>query len=615
MDIKDIIKLEKELAEYKGEDQVVAAQDLYRKLKDISNMRPEGFMKSNFPTMDNLIHGFWGGELTVISGPTKMGKCHGKGTMLLMYDGTIKAVEDIEVGDLLMGDDSRSRKVLSTTKGYGKLFNIVPHQGNPYVVNGEHILCLQRTKRTNRKADNKSGLIIEIPVDEYQKLSKSMKHILKTYRVPADFYPKQTEYDPYMLGLWLGDGTSTEPEITTADKEIKNYLDSFAQRHGFYITEEIQDGNASSVYRICDSQKGRTGSKPRNRFKDFLTKNKLINNKHIPWHYKCNSRNKRLRLLAGLIDTDGNYRFLSCAGGLEFYSKSEVLATGVAFLCRSLGYATYMRSVTKKIKSLNFEGQYWRVCISGDLSEIPCLLKRKLRKDSKKPFKNVLRSGFKITPNATGNYYGFTLDGNGRYLLSDFQVTHNTTLAQTLTVEFAEQDKSGIWFTYEVPALQFLDYFPALPAFYMPSQLRSNALDWLYKRVYEAKLKFGLDYAFIDHLHYLIDMNRHNISIEIGHVMRFLKKMAIAMNIHIFLIAHLEKIRLDNEPDETNLRDSSFVGQECDNCFMIWRKRSSEYNEAVVKIVLNRRFGVMGKKFTVMKIDKFLREVDKTYDE
>ena len=612
MNIKDTIKLEKELAEYKGEDQVVAAQDLHRKLKEIASNRPEGFMKSNFPTMDNLIHGFWGGELTVISGPTKMGKCHGKGTQLLMYDGTIKAVEDIRVDDLLMGDDSTSRRVLSTTRGYGKLFNIVPWQGIPYIVNEDHVLCLQRTRRTNRKADYKSGSIIEIPVHEYQKLSKSMKHILKTYRVPADFYPKQTEYDPYMLGLWLGDGTSTQPEITTSDKEIKDYLTDFTQRHGFYLTEEIQDGNASNVYRICDYQKGRTGSKLRNRFKDFLKKNNLINNKHIPWHYKCNSHGNRLRLLAGLIDTDGNYR---CAGGLEFYSKSELLATDVTFLCRSLGYAAHMREVTKKIKSINFEGKYWRVTIAGDFSEIPCLLKRKLCKDSKKPFKNVLRSGFKITPNPYGDYYGFTLDGNGRYLLSDFQVTHNTTLCQTLTVEFAEQEKNGIVFTYEVPALQFLDYFPTLPAFYMPSQLRSNALDWLYKRVYEAKLKFGLDYVVIDHLHYLIDMNRHNISIEIGHVMRFLKKLAISMNIHVFLIAHLEKIRLENEPDETNLRDSSFVGQECDNCFMIWRLKNSEYNEAIIKIVLNRRFGVMGKKFTVMKIDKFLREVDKTYDE
>jgi replicative DNA helicase len=45
-----------------------------------------------------------------------------KGTMLLMYDGTIKAVEDIEVGDLLMGDDSRSRKVRSTTNQILALF-------------------------------------------------------------------------------------------------------------------------------------------------------------------------------------------------------------------------------------------------------------------------------------------------------------------------------------------------------------------------------------------------------------------------------------------------------------------------------------------------------------
>ena len=46
-------------------------------------------------------------------GATGVGKCHGKGTKILMYDGTIKNVEDIKKGDQLMGDDSTPRIVLS----------------------------------------------------------------------------------------------------------------------------------------------------------------------------------------------------------------------------------------------------------------------------------------------------------------------------------------------------------------------------------------------------------------------------------------------------------------------------------------------------------------------
>lgn len=43
--------------------------------------------------------------------------CHAKGTGILMFDGRVKNVEDIKVGDLLMGPDSRPRTVLSLTRG------------------------------------------------------------------------------------------------------------------------------------------------------------------------------------------------------------------------------------------------------------------------------------------------------------------------------------------------------------------------------------------------------------------------------------------------------------------------------------------------------------------
>jgi len=188
-----------------------------------------------------------------------------------------------------------------------------------------------------------------------------------------------------------------------------------------------------------------------------------------------------------------------------------------------------------------------------------------------------------------------------------------TLLAQTLTREFADQEKNCLWFTYEVPGLQFLEQFgEPLPGFFMPLQLKGNSLDWIEKRVYEAKLKYGLDAVFVDHLHYLIDMSRHSMSLEIGHVMRFLKKMAVHHNIAIFVIAHIAKISLDTEPDETHLRDSSFVGQEADNCLMVWRSKVKEYATSL-KVALNRRFGVMGKKIDLMKIGNFLREVENGY--
>lgn len=56
------------------------------------------------------------------------GKCHAKGTPIMMSDGNIKRIEDIEVGDLLMGDDSKPRKVL-LARGEDKMYDVIPVKG------------------------------------------------------------------------------------------------------------------------------------------------------------------------------------------------------------------------------------------------------------------------------------------------------------------------------------------------------------------------------------------------------------------------------------------------------------------------------------------------------
>lgn len=74
----------------------------------------------------------------------QMGKCLAKGTPILMFDGTVKPVEEVRVGDKLMGDDSTARNVLSIADGYGKLLTISPDDSrySRYTVNESHILTL-----------------------------------------------------------------------------------------------------------------------------------------------------------------------------------------------------------------------------------------------------------------------------------------------------------------------------------------------------------------------------------------------------------------------------------------------------------------------------------------
>ena len=126
------------------------------------------------------------------------------------------------------------------------------------------------------------------------------------------------------------------------------------------------------------------------------------------------------------MDTDGHMHL----GGYDFISKSKQLANDVVDLARGLGLAAYAKQCRKGCQN-GFVGTYHRVGISGDCSVIPCHLPRK-KAPKRRQIKNVLRTGFKLRRLGVENFYGFTLSGDGRYLLGDYTVTHNSGKTRSL---------------------------------------------------------------------------------------------------------------------------------------------------------------------------------------
>lgn len=192
-----------------------------------------------------------------------------------------------------------------------------------------------------------------------------------------------------------------------------------------------------------------------------------------------------------------------------------------------------------------------------------------------------------------------------------------TLLAQSLTESFWRQQKNVLWFSYEVPAEQFLKQFGKdLPKFFLPMQLAQNNFTWIEKKIIEARVKYGLHAVVVDHLHFLIDMKRNNLSVEIGQVMRIVKKLALKYNLCFFLITHIGKMakELTAEPDVDDIRDSSFIGQEADNVLFVWRNKKEDH-KAVLKIAKNRRKGSWKKKVNLVKIGSYLREEGNKQDD
>lgn len=94
--------------------------------------------------LDCLVDKWTRGMMMGIIAGSGVGKCLGKDTPVMMYDGSIKKVQDIKVGEQIMGPDYKPRNVLSTCSGREKLYKVKQEVGDDYIVNASHILSFKR---------------------------------------------------------------------------------------------------------------------------------------------------------------------------------------------------------------------------------------------------------------------------------------------------------------------------------------------------------------------------------------------------------------------------------------------------------------------------------------
>lgn len=363
--------------------------------------------------------------------PTGAGKCLGIGTPVLMHDGSVKNVEDVVAGDVLMGPLSEPKTVLSTCRGEGELFRIVPTKGEPWVCNDVHVLTLVETQ---------TGEVIDIPLDEYLTRSKTFKHVYKQFSPPGGIdFPVSEAGDPsvpgYFLGVWAGDGTKRLGTIHVhkPDQEIEDCCRDVAEQFGCQMTRREQ--------RTCPEYAITTARGQANPL--LRAMRPLVGKNFIHQSILVASRDYRLQFLAGILDTDG-YLTNGC---FEVTQKSRVYADAIVFISRSLGLKACC-----KPKIVNGE-TYWRVHLSGDTHRIPTRIPRK-QAAPRQQIKVATRTGFKVEPLGRGEYAGFELDGDGRFLLGDFTVTHNTRCAGEIVKGARAKGKRVL---FVVPAISLID--------------------------------------------------------------------------------------------------------------------------------------------------------------
>ena len=415
---------------------------------------------SGFSEIDNSLtgNGLMVGNIGAWIALPGTGKCNIKGTKVIMADGSLKKVEDIVVGDFLMGTDSKPRKVLSTHNFKDNIYEIKPVKGDSYFVNSKHILSLKNSHRTpgfNRSKKRNKNIsfynhpsrfeksnIYNISVEDWFKQSNHFKKKMKGWRAGVEFKDKTLKIDPYVLGCWLGDGTSSNCSITNIEQEVKDAYFEEAKKRNLFIFSKTNDMTFAITNNISSE------SIKDNVFYDDLKSYNLIKNKHIPFDYKINSREKRLELLAGLLDTDG---YIS-SNTFEIIQKSDILAEDILFLARSLGFAAHSKKSRKTCQN-NFAGFYNRIQISGDVSQIPVRVSRK-KASKRKQIKDVLLTGIDVlNKDEIGEFFGFEIDGNHLYLLDDFTVNHNSLAMIKSSVDNVKRGKKVLYITMEMDEL------------------------------------------------------------------------------------------------------------------------------------------------------------------
>lgn len=342
--------------------------------------------------------------------------CHAKGTKVLMYDGTMKNVEHVCIGEQLMGDDNTPRTVQKLCRGQDEMYKITPFKGGqPFTVNKEHVLSLKFANLFEvKRRNNGYWSAVWYTYEHTGQPPKIHSRTFKSKDDAADFLcciQKEHAHGD-VIDIKLSDLLHwnkwwfTQGNLCLYKHEGVEFGNDLAIRNDpWMLGNWLGDDSEPSKFTFQDSN-------------DVID----INDKYIPHAYKTASRQERLLLIAGILDADGCY-----SKRYQIKSNNELLIDDIEYIVRSLGLACRKEKtkISHKYKCCPVGDTYTLKIYGKGIEEIPCLLQHKLLKNSNAN-SNALMNSFKMEPVGIDNFYGFELDGNHRYTMGDFTITHNS---------------------------------------------------------------------------------------------------------------------------------------------------------------------------------------------
>ena len=402
---------------------------------------------------------------------------------------------NLKVGDRVIGSDGNYTEVIAVHPKNVADYKVVLSNHEEIYCHGNHEWTVYDRGSQNYRTYETHAMVERLFTRENDHYRNNL---YLPYRTPMVGEKKDLKVAPYVLGAWLGDGTNQKPWITDP-------LEDFA------IIEKVMSCGypLEKVYthKTTGVKTYNFGSKLMSDLREYgMCFYTHRCEKHIPVDYLTASREQRLELLAGLLDTDGT--LIRKERRYQFTTVSEELKNDVVTLLHTFGWRVSVSIKKPHTSSFGIEGKQdcYVIGFNPD-EEIPCVLKRKQLKTFSKRHRISIVAIEKIEPKE-GNCITVANE-DGLYAVGrTMQLTHNSQLITLYATWHCARDteKSNLYVTYKEglggafldgvteiitdPTYRFSDVFNVKIA---DTDAKNNKLDLNRKKKYKTLSGKGLE--------------------------------------------------------------------------------------------------------------------------
>jgi replicative DNA helicase len=594
-----------EIASKKVSGSMQAMEEVLHEVFETIESRGQRGVETGFFELDDMMNGLQNGEMIIVAARPSMGKAQPLDAKVLTLSG-FKSMGELSVGDTLASVDGAPSHVVGIyPQGERQVYRITLADGRSTECCAEHLWRVCHRSWAAPRVLSTAKIMALLTRQRYQG-RLWIESFSGEFGDPRD---ETLPVDPWLLGALLGDGSLSGSSLrfSTASAEL-------LQRVETSIGSEMSVVHTSNYdYRIVRrggaAMAGLQGMAPNPVMSALRTMGlweRNSSNKFIPARYLAGSRECRIRLLAGLIDTDG---WVETFGAIRIATTNSRMATDIVQLARSLGGTAcfYPKDTSYTYKNAKLAGQKCYVCNlqlpnPAELNLISAKADRiAVRKRQRRL--NIAS----ITPTRITQTQCIAVSHSSHlYVTDDYIVTHNTALAMNLiehisadtrlptavfSLEMSKQQlaqrmlcsrgnidahklRKGMLQAHEYAHLAnvvgelakapiWVDDSPGLT----PLELRAKA-----RRL---KLQHDIKCVMIDYMQLMDNPGHESRQQQISEISRGIKAVARELSVPVIALSQLNRAsegRDGHRPRMSDLRESGSIEQDADVVMLLHRE-------------------------------------------